>query len=105
MPETFIPIITLSSDDENKEIICPGSPSHRGGSNAYPHPPMDFILARVSETVAQRQKDNAAANSRLQLPGCVDSWFADDYRHLRYTAWDVVLPIVWDMGLRTNCQI
>jgi len=62
--------------------------------NACPLATVDFILARVSETVAQRQKHNAAAISRLQLPDCVDSWFSEDYRHLRYTNWIVVMPVI-----------
>ena len=29
----------------------------------------------------------------------MDAWFADDYRHLRYTNWLVVMPVVDSMIL------
>ena len=62
---------------------------------ACPHATVDRLLTRVSASVAQQQRGNAAAIGRLQLPGCADSWFSDDYRHshhLRYANWEAVLP-------------
>ena len=63
--------------------------------NACPHATVDRLLTRVSASVAQQQRGNAAAIGRLQLPGCADSWFSDDYHHshhLRYANWEAVLP-------------
>ena len=67
--------------------------------NEDPHANCDTIFSRVSEATLDRHKKNAEAIETLELPGCIDSWFSIDYRHLRYVDWAVVLPILTTMRL------
>ena len=68
--------------------------------NEDPHANCDTIFSRVSEATLDRHKKNAEAIETLELPGCINSWFSIDYRHLRYVDWAVVLPILATMRLR-----
>jgi hypothetical protein len=68
--------------------------------NEDPHANCDTIFSRVSEATLDRHKKNAEAIETLELPGCINSWFSIDYRHLRYVNWAVVLPILTNMRLR-----
>ena len=68
--------------------------------NEDPHANCDTIFSRVSEATLDRHKKNAEAIETLELPGCINSWFSIDYRHLRYVDWAVVLPILTTMRLR-----
>jgi hypothetical protein len=73
-----------------------------GDSKNYPGVPVgcsrssrkcEELLAMSSESNVKRHTANARAILELQLPDCKGSWFADDYRHLRYSDWDVALPM------------
>jgi len=38
----------------------------------------------------------------LELPGCDGSWFSVKFQHLRYTDWDVALPVYLYIKSRTE---
>ncbi len=51
----------------------------------------------ITASAQNRHDNNAHAIAELKLPGCEGSWFSPECRHLRYTDWTIVLPVVKDM--------